>query len=105
MQLHYNPQALTHREVKVLLAIRLTRQGAKKKPFYRIVVADKAAKRDGSFVEIVGHYNPCREPIELKLNHERISYWIAQGAQPTDTVRGLIRKSELQRVPASEPDA
>lgn len=79
-----------------MLAIRLTRQGAKKKPFYRIIVAEKRSKRDGGFVEIVGHYNPCREPVELKLNHERISYWIKCGAQPTDTVRNLIRKSEQQ---------
>jgi len=79
-----------------LLAIRLTRQGAKKKPFYRVVVAEKEAKRDGRFIEIVGHYNPCREPIELKLDHERISYWMARGAQPTDTVRSLLRKSERQ---------
>ena len=79
-----------------MLAIRLTRQGAKKKPFYRIIVAEKRSKRDGGFVEIVGHYNPCREPVELKLNHERISYWLKCGAQPTDTVRNLIRKSELQ---------
>ena len=56
-----------------MLAIRLTRQGAKKRPFYRVVVAEKRAKRDGRFVEIVGFYNPCREPIELKLDHERIS--------------------------------
>ena len=77
-----------------MLAIRLTRQGAKKKPFYRIIVAEKRSKRDGGFVEIVGHYNPCREPVELKLNHERISYWLKCGAQPSDTVRNLIRKSE-----------
>lgn len=77
-----------------MLAIRLTRQGAKKKPFYRVVVAEKQSKRDGRFVEILGYYNPCRQPIELKLDHERISYWIARGAQPTDTVRGLLRKSE-----------
>ena len=88
-----------------MLAIRLTRQGAKKKPFYRVVVADKAAKRDGRFVEIVGHYNPCREPIELKLDHARIDYWIANGAQPSDTVRNLIAKSEKQAAPAAEPAA
>lgn len=88
-----------------MLAIRLTRHGAKKKPSYRVVVAEKSAKRDGRFVEIVGHYNPCREPIELKLDHERISYWIAKGAQPSDTVRNLITKSEKQQVPAEEPAA
>lgn len=76
-----------------MLAIRLTRMGAKKRPFYRVVVAEKRGKRDGRFVEIVGHYNPCREPSELKLDHERIAYWLKCGAQPTDTVQSLIRKS------------
>jgi small subunit ribosomal protein S16 len=85
-----------------LLAIRLTRQGAKKKPFYRVVVAEKRDKRDGSFVEIVGYYNPLREPVELKLNHERISYWLKCGAQPTDTVRNLIRKSSEQQQPSAD---
>lgn len=80
-----------------MLAIRLTRQGAKKKPFYRVIVTEKRSKRDGSFVEILGYYNPCREPVELKLNHERISHWIKCGAQPTETVRSLIRKSEQQQ--------
>ena len=86
-----------------MLAIRLTRQGAKKRPFYRIVVAEREAKRDGRFVEIVGHYNPCREPVELKLDQERIDFWIARGAQPSDTVRGLIRRN-AQAAPA-EPAA
>lgn len=76
-----------------MLAIRLTRRGAKKKPFYRVVVAEKATKRDGRFVEIVGHYNPCRQPAEVKLDQERINYWIARGAQPTETVRNLISKA------------
>jgi small subunit ribosomal protein S16 len=77
-----------------LLAIRLTRKGAKKQPVYRVVVTDKEAKRDGRFVEIVGHYNPCREPAELKLDRERIDYWIARGAQPSETVRSLLRRNE-----------
>lgn len=76
-----------------MLAIRLTRMGAKKRPFYRIIVAEKRGKRDGRFVEIVGHYNPCSKPDEVKLNHERIDYWLKCGAQPTDTVRNLIRKN------------
>lgn len=80
-----------------MLAIRLTRQGAKKKPFYRVVVDEKRSKRDGGFIEIVGYYNPLREPVELKLNHERISYWLKCGAQPTDTVRDLIRRSSEQQ--------
>lgn len=82
-----------------MLAIRLTRQGAKKKPFYRVVVAEKRAKRDGRFVEIVGYYNPCREPVELKLDHDRISYWLKCGAQPTDTVKSLIRKAAQHQEP------
>ena len=88
-----------------MLAIRLTRMGAKKQPFYRVVVTEKEAKRDGRFVEIVGHYNPCREPMELRLNHERISYWMARGAQPSETVRSLIRKSEQQQATASTEQA
>ena len=76
-----------------MLAIRLTRMGAKKKPFYRVVVVEKRSKRDGSFVEIVGHYNPISTPAQLVINHERVDYWIRCGAQPTDTVRSLIRKS------------
>lgn len=84
-----------------MLAIRLTRKGAKKKPFYRVVVTEKDAKRDGRFVEVLGHYNPCREPVELKLNRERIDYWIARGAQPSETVRSLMRKGEQQPAAAS----
>ena len=66
--------------------------GAKKKPFYRINVTEKRSKRDGSFVEIVGYYDPCRNPAEIKINHERINYWIERGAQPSDTVRSLIKR-------------
>lgn len=76
-----------------MLAIRLTRMGAKKKPFYRVVVTEKRSKRDGKFVEIVGHYNPISNPAQVVINHERVEYWIRCGAQPTDTVRSLIRKS------------
>ena len=74
-----------------MLSIRLMRMGAKKKPFYRIVVAEKRTKRDGSFVDTVGYYNPCRNPVEVKLNGERLKYWIERGAQPSDTVRSLIQ--------------
>ncbi len=75
-----------------LLSIRLMRMGAKKKPFYRIVVAEKRTKRDGSFVDTLGYYNPCREPVEFKLNGDRLKYWIERGAQPSDTVRSLIQR-------------
>ncbi len=76
-----------------MLAIRLTRMGTKKKPFYRIVVAEKRSKRDGKFVEIVGHYNPCSNPAQIMINQERVQHWIGCGAQPSDTVRSLIRKN------------
>jgi small subunit ribosomal protein S16 len=77
--------------------------GAKKKPFYRVVVAEKRSKRDGKFVEIVGHYNPISNPAQLVINHERVAYWIRCGAQPTDTVRSLIRKSAAAQ--AEQPAA
>lgn len=76
-----------------MLSIRLTRMGAKKKPFYRINVTEKRTKRDGSFVEIVGYYDPCRNPAEIKLNRERLNYWLERGAQPSETVRSLIKRS------------
>ena len=71
--------------------IRLTRTGAKKKPYYRVVVIEKGRARDGRFVEIVGHYNPRTNPAELVLNRERIEYWLSHGAQPSDTVRSFLR--------------
>lgn len=85
-----------------MLSIRLTRMGAKKKPFYRIIVTEKRSKRDGRFVESVGYYNPCRNPADIKINRERINYWIERGAQPSDTVRSLIkRKAEPAGAEAS----
>lgn len=66
--------------------------GAKKKPFYRIVVAEKRSKRDGRFVESVGYYDPCRNPAEVKIKQDRMDYWIERGAQPTETVRSLIKR-------------
>lgn len=75
-----------------MLSIRLSRRGAKKKPFYRIVVTEKRSKRDGRFVESVGYYDPCREPADVKIDRERVSYWIERGAQPSDTVRSLIKR-------------
>ena len=76
-----------------MLSIRLMRRGAKKKPFYRINVTEKRTKRDGSFVEVVGYYDPCRNPAEIKIDHERINYWIERGAQPSETVRSLIKRA------------
>jgi len=67
--------------------------GAKKKPFYRIVAADSRSPRDGRFIERLGHYDPMREPADLKIDLERVDYWIAQGAQPSDTVTNLIARA------------
>ncbi|MEJ7624021.1 MAG: 30S ribosomal protein S16 [Pyrinomonadaceae bacterium] len=79
-----------------MLAISLMRMGAKGKPFYRLVVKEKRSKRDGAYLENVGTYNPMLDPAEVILNHERIQYWIGVGAQPTDTVRSLIKHNPVQ---------
>jgi small subunit ribosomal protein S16 len=76
-----------------MLKIRLRRMGAKKAPFYRIVVADSRAPRGGAFVEEIGYYNPIVEPVELKVDVEKAKNWMKNGAQPTDTVRALLKKS------------
>lgn len=76
-----------------MLKIRLRRMGAKKAPFYRIVVADSRSPRDGAFVEEIGYYNPTSDSAELKVDNEKAAQWIKNGAQPTDTVRGLLKKS------------
>ena len=76
-----------------MLKIRLRRMGAKKAPFYRIVVADSRAPRDCAFVEEIGYYNPLTEPAEIKIDNERAAEWLKNGAQPTDTVRVLLKKS------------
>ena len=68
------------------------RMGAKKRPSYRVVVKEKLSKRDGAYVENVGFYDPTRKPAEVRLNMERVNYWIGKGAQPTDTVRQLIKQ-------------
>jgi len=75
--------------------IRLARHGAKKKVFYRIVVADSESPRDGRYLENVGTYNPVKDPAEVTLKSERIKYWIGQGAIPTDTVRSLLKKENF----------
>lgn len=75
--------------------IRLARHGTKKRPFYRIVVADGRFPRDGRFLENVGTYNPMVEPNEVTLKKERIEYWIGQGAIPSDTVNSLLKKEGL----------
>ena len=76
-----------------MVKIRLRRLGAKKAPFYRIVVADSRFPRDGRFIEEIGTYNPLSDPAEIKIYSERAQQWIKNGAQPTDTVRALLKKT------------
>ena len=78
-----------------MVKIRLKRMGAHKKPFYRNVVADVRAPRDGRFIEEVGYYDPMKEPKEIKINEELAKKWLANGAQPTDTVKSLFKKSGI----------
>ena len=77
-----------------MVKIRLRRVGAKKAPFYRVVVADSHFARDGRFIEEIGTYDPLTDPVTIKIDMERAKYWISNGAQPTDTVRGLLKKAE-----------
>lgn len=73
--------------------IRLKRLGAKKAPFYRVVVADSRAPRDGRFIEEIGYYDPTKNPSVIKIDEERAKYWVGTGAQPSDTVRALLTKA------------
>ena len=85
-----------------MLKIRLRRVGAKNRPSYRIVVADAAAARDGSFVEQLGHYDPKTDPPTIVLDRERADEWIGKGAQPTDSVKRLFKTQESQQAAAAE---
>lgn len=75
--------------------MRLRRMGAKKAPFYRVVVADERAPRDGKFIDEVGYYNPLTNPAEIKFNVEKTEKWLNDGAQPTETVKSLLKKSGI----------
>ncbi|MBC15939.1 30S ribosomal subunit protein S16 [Pseudodesulfovibrio profundus] len=75
------------------MKIRLTRMGSKKRPFYRVVALDSATRRDGRPVEYLGYYNPMVEPNEIKLDMEKIEKWLAEGAEPSNTVRSLLKKA------------
>lgn len=76
-----------------MVKIRLKRMGAKKQPFYRIVVADSRYPRDGRFIEEIGTYNPLATPVEVKVDADKVKEWISKGAQPTDTVKSLLKKN------------
>ena len=76
-----------------MVKIRLTRLGSHKKPFYRVIVTDSRTRRDGPFIEILGTYDPLKEPSEIKLDLDRAKSWLEKGAQPTDTARKLMQKA------------
>lgn len=78
-----------------MLAIRLARIGKKKRPFYRVVVMDKRKPRNGRTVEVVGTYDPLKKPAEIKLDAERVKFWLGRGAQPSDTVRSFLRNQKI----------
>jgi small subunit ribosomal protein S16 len=86
-----------------MVKIRLRRMGAKKKPYYRIVVADSRAPRDGRFIEEIGAYDPLAEPSKFNVDSARAAYWIKNGAQPTDTVRTLLKKAAAAAPAVAEP--
>ena len=88
-----------------MVKIRLKRQGAKKAPFYRVVVADSRSPRDGRNIEEIGTYDPMTNPAKIDIDLERAKYWIACGAQPTDTVRGLLKAAEAAQPKAEEAAA
>ena len=75
--------------------IRLKRLGSKKNPFYRVVVADERSPRDGRFIEEIGYYNPLTDPVDIKIDAEKATKWLNNGAQPTETVRSLLKKSDI----------
>jgi small subunit ribosomal protein S16 len=78
-----------------LVTMRLSRIGSKKRPYYRIVVIDKRRARNGRFLEVVGNYNPIANPAQLDVDTERAQYWLSKGAEPSETVRSILRKKEL----------
>ena len=84
-----------------MVVLRLRREGTKNRPFYRIVAADQRFKRDGRFLEILGHYDPQSEDNKVTVNTERAQHWISQGAQPSDTVRQLLKKAKRAEAAAA----
>lgn len=79
-----------------MVKIRLARFGAHKRPFYRLIVADSRARRDGPFIEIIGTYDPMKEPSEVKVDLDKARHWIEKGAQPTDRAKRLLQKAGLE---------
>ncbi len=84
------------------VSIRLTRMGAKKKPFYRLVAANSEAPRDGKFIEILGYYDPMKDPAVIKIHEDKVNYWLGKGAVVSEAVRALLRKQGLLKSYSSE---
>jgi len=83
--------------------MRLTRVGKRKRPYYRVVVCDSRAPRDGRYVDRLGTYDPLREPSQIEIDHQKVRYWLDRGVQPTDTVKRLLRVSGYYQEPKEEP--
>jgi len=81
-----------------MLSIRLRRTGSTKRPYYRVVVADSRDWRDGRFVEVLGHYDPRKDPVVVKIDQERAKYWIGKGAKASDTVQSLLKRTAAKAV-------
>jgi small subunit ribosomal protein S16 len=84
-----------------MLAIRMRRVGSKKRPYFRVVVTESSAAREGSFVEVLGHYHPRATPAKVDIDRERVRYWISKGARPSNTVRTLMARHQSTPAPAS----
>ena len=84
--------------------VRLTRVGSKKNPIWRVVVSDQRSPRDGRFIETIGHYNPQTEPSTIVIDEERFQHWVSRGAQPTNTVKQLVRAQAKSAVAVAEPE-
>jgi len=80
--------------------LRLTRKGAKKRPFYRIVAADSEAPRDGRFLEVLGYYDPLKDPAQVQMDEDKVRKWIQRGAKVSDTVGSLLRKKDVPKIPS-----
>jgi small subunit ribosomal protein S16 len=94
-----NPAIATENNEEMAAKIRLARHGSKKRPFYRIVAASSRAPRDGRFIEQLGHYDPTREPVELKFDLGKLEAWIRRGAQPSETVAQLMKRAGWKGLP------
>ena len=81
--------------------IRLARMGTKKKPFYRLVAANSEAPRDGKFLEILGHYDPMKDPVQIKVHEEKLNHWLSQGAAVSEAARALLRKEGYLKSPST----